>query len=268
MVDFHVHSDHSVDAQGSLADLCQHAVSLGLGEIGFADHLDFNPSDSGYGALDPARYAADISRCQQQWEGDLVIRAGVEIGEPHLYQEEVREWLSRHPLDFVIGGVHWVGDSLVGTEQFFACHPDPMLSYLREVRAMVESGAGFHILAHLDFPSRYMGSGWTWDPQVHRNLVEEILEIIIDRKIALEVNTAGYRRGLGRPHPPAVVLGWYRAMGGQLVTLGSDSHRPDDLASGIDEAGGLLLDLGFDQVAGFREGRPYFVPIGSLPRRD
>lgn len=264
MFDYHVHSTHSIDAQDSMARLIERAGQIGLAEIGFADHLDLNPADSGCGYLDLERSFSDIEALKSGAQR-IVVRAGLEVGEPHLYQKEMKALLDGWPFDFIIGAIHWVGDDLVGTDAYFGRHADPVRAYLEAVRAMVEED-GFDVVAHLDFPTRYMAQwGEYWDPATSRDLVEDILQAIIDRGMALEVNTASYRRGLDRPHPPSEVLTWYLDMGGKLLTLGSDAHSASVLGSGVPEAAGVLRQLGFEEVTGYAARKPYSLPLNTCP---
>lgn len=264
MIDYHVHTHHSVDAEDRLTTMIETAISLGVREIGLADHLDFDPRDQGYGALSGPSYLREgRAHALKRW-GTIVVRVGVEVGEPQSHKPQVEAFLNQAPVDFVLGGLHWVGDHLVGTEEFFAAYPDPMGAYLREVRNMVDAG-DFDALAHLDFPTRYMIAwGQTWDPRGDRSLVMEILDLILQKDMALEVNTAGFRRGLGRPHPPAEVLKWYRDMGGHLLTVGSDAHRKADLLSGVKESLIMLAEIGFDSLTGYAARQPYSITLSDL----
>lgn len=260
MLDYHIHSDHSVDAIDSMATMVRRGHQLGLREMGFSDHLDMNPADQGYGALDLKRCLAE-ARALAACSPGPVIRAGVEVGEPHRYPQQVAQQLAGSAVDFVIGGVHWVDDYQVGSDSYFARYADPVDAYLREVLEMAETG-DLDIVAHLDFPTRYMASwGEYWDPETSRSLLEAVLDTIIGRNLALEVNTASYRRGLDRPHPPGTVLAWYRDRGGTALTMGSDAHSARVLGSGLPEALDLLLELGFESVCGYRDRRCYPLPL-------
>ena len=42
----------------------------------------------------------------------------------------------------------------------------------------------------------------------------------------IELNTAGLKYGLGHPHPTEDALGRYRELGGEILTIGSDGHKP------------------------------------------
>lgn len=76
IVDYHVHSNHSVDGQSSIDEMCHQAVKLGLAEIGFCEHVDFTPK--GLGLIDYERYSQELRQAQSRY-GGLTIRKGIEI---------------------------------------------------------------------------------------------------------------------------------------------------------------------------------------------
>ncbi len=53
LTDFHVHSDISLDAKGTMEQMAEAAWGAGLKQIAFTDHLDLNPMDEGYGKYAP-----------------------------------------------------------------------------------------------------------------------------------------------------------------------------------------------------------------------
>ena len=53
--------------------------ALGLRRIGFSEHLELDPADSGYGYFNYPAYLAEIRRCRSLFQGRLEITAGVEV---------------------------------------------------------------------------------------------------------------------------------------------------------------------------------------------
>jgi histidinol-phosphatase (PHP family) len=60
LVDYHVHSTFSCDGRSSINDLCEKAIELKFREIGFSEHVDFDPSDEGFGFFDYENYQSAI----------------------------------------------------------------------------------------------------------------------------------------------------------------------------------------------------------------
>ena len=73
------------------------------------------------------------------------------------------------------------------------------------------------------------------------------LEAARDCNAILDINTAGYRKGLGMPYPAPWLLEAASRMG-IGVCFGDDSHGIAQVGSGIDEARNYLLENGIDHV--------------------
>ena len=71
----------------------------------------------------------------------------------------------------------------------------------------------------------------------------------------------GIKYGLGFTNPHPDVLKRYRELGGEIVTVGADAHRPEHVAYDFEEAGEILKSCGFHYYAEFRERRPVFKKI-------
>ena len=56
------------------------------------------------------------------------------------------------------------------------------------------------------------------------------------RGIAVEINTGTLRRSAAILTPGLPILRWYAEMGGELLTLGSDAHRTQDVGAGLELA--------------------------------
>ena len=90
----------------------------------------------------------------------------------------------------------------------------------------------------------------TLDPW--KDQLDQVLRTVIHTGHAIEVNTHGGRE-ISEWLP---ILRRYRALGGELVTLGSDAHRPVHVARGLRQAAGLLQEAGFRYVTVYRRRRP------------
>ncbi|HAI20823.1 MAG TPA: hypothetical protein DCM14_02795 [Clostridiales bacterium UBA8153] len=253
LLDYHVHSQHSVDAEGDVRDHCRQAVKQGLLDLGFSDHLDFDPRDAGYGFLSLDRYLDDVARCREEYAGRLHVRCGLEVGELHRYWPQVSRVLQKSAgrLDFVIGSVHWYGGTLLGGDRYRALTPRARYApYFAEVLALVDHG-GFQILGHLDLVSRYPIPGSPPVPEEHQEEIRAILGAMLRHGIVPEINVSGIRHGICSFLPPRPVLEWYRELGGNIVALGSDAHGPASVGAMIPQAVRLARDLGFGYLARF-----------------
>lgn len=114
--------------------------------------------------------------------------------------------------------------------------------------------------AHLDYVLRYGplcadGSTPERTPgfyySKYRDIIDEMLLILIREGICLELNTSRLRRGFPEANPGKAILLRYKELGGDMITIGSDAHSPDGIACCFDKARELLLSCGFRYYATF-----------------
>ena len=114
----------------------------------------------------------------------------------------------------------------------------------------------YDCLGHLDILKRYLDEDKEPDYDIYREGVRAILKQIIADGKGLEVNTSGFRHGKGAPYPSYDILKEYKALGGTLITTGSDAHQPQDLAVNYLEVYKTLKEIGFRYVCVFSNREP------------
>lgn len=260
--DYHMHTRFSPDSSAAMSDMCAAAVARGIPEIGFTEHYDLHPDENPRDWLDLDRWAEEIERCRIDYAGHLIIRAGIEIGEPHIFANESREMLAKYPFDYALGSLHWVGSGNVFMAGYFErAQEEAFSSYFEELERMTETGE-FHILSHLDVAVRTAhGIYGDYDPVPYERLIRPILRNCIKRGIALEINTGTLRRAAAVLTPGPPILEWYAEMGGLHLTLGSDAHRADHVGAGLDAAIAAAKAAGLRYLTRFELGRASLIPI-------
>ena len=265
--DYHLHSSCSDDGHASVLEMCEAAIQAGLRDVCFTEHLDFDRSDPGYGFFDYAAFAAAVGEARARYAGRLVIRKGIEFDYRRAYGVEPGECLAAMDFDFVMGSVHTAAGvpiyGLSAEELAGLDLRDLEREYLAETAALVASG-WCQGLGHFDYVFKqapllvepYRDADY-WEA------VEKILAACVAVGVALEVNTHHvWDRGMGLA-ADAEILRRYRRLGGRRVTVGSDAHRPGDVAHAFPDAEQALREAGFREVTGFQNGRPY--PIALEP---
>lgn len=240
ITDYHVHSNNSGDAEDSVLTMCRRAVELGMSEIAFTEHVDFEPTDPTYGGFDHARYMDDIAEARRDFGDRLIIHAGVECDYQERYQSELETFLSDKHFDYVLGGAHY-GDGLLLETHHQTYFPNKTerkayTAYFDTVKSAVGSGL-FDAIAHLDLCKRYGCLYYgVFCPSEYEDILSEILGEVIRQGLALEINTSGLRQAVREPYPGREMLNMYARLGGKSVVLGSDAHRASDLGGGLSEA--------------------------------
>ena len=229
LFDTHVHSKISSDAKNSIIDMCNAAVLKGVSVICFTEHFDLNPDDTNYGFYNHDEYTSEIDQARSLFSDKLEILQGIEFSEPHKYPRQF-ELMMKKNFDFILGSLHWIGDTWAGAEDILARYSmdEVHRMHYSETLKLARFG-GFDSLAHIDFPRRYLKNFPEPD-----ELIDEIVTTLIRSNISLELNSSPLRKGNDFAFPSQAILHRYGHFGGKTVTIGSDAHSTDDIGSGYE----------------------------------
>lgn len=258
-MDMHIHSDFSGDARGSLEEFCQRAQEEGIKYLCFTEHLHFHPElGVMYLPFSLREYFQALDSAQKRFPS-LHLYAGLEAGDPHLYKEGALERLIQaHDFDLILAGAHMFNGFFVGDEEYLKGKEISYIytQYFQAVEKIL-AACNFDIVAHLDFPKRYVAGVKAYP----MDLLEDLLKKIIHQGVGLEVNTAPLRKGCTEPCPGADILTLYRSLGGEIVTLGSDAHDPHEVGCGIAAGKQLLREVGLESHSIFKKRQGYLLPL-------
>ena len=258
MFDFHMHSRVSFDGHDTGRALAEAALAAGLKEICFTDHLDYDPLGK-MGKLDfeTERYNAEYDTLEVP---GLMIRRGMEFGMTPENREQFRTDLKRRNFDFVLGSVHFVDDLDVYYPEFWAGKTilQAERRYLEATLECVQIHEDFDVLAHLTYIAK---THCHPAPRAvpygeHRELVDEILRVLVQKGKGLEMNTSGVDR-CGDFLPTADIFRRFKELGGEIVTIGSDAHRCNRVGQYTFEGCAILKDI-FGYVCTFAQRQPVF----------
>ncbi len=243
--DMHIHSKYSWDSEMDIATIVENAERNKLKYVGIADHVDFG-NEATLDVIDRIkRRNEEIDKLQEST--DVKILKGLEVGEPHLYLDEM-EYLKRVPdLDYIIGSIHFIKRKSLGA---LKCK-DRINKYYLEMLRMVKEG-NFDILGHMDYIKKYFEVS-----SFDEDLLYQILETIKAKNIALEINTGGIRR-CKEQYPSNKILDIYAKEKGNRITYGSDAHEESELFTHIKETSesqkiyklspGVIINHKFKQI--------------------
>lgn len=264
--DVHMHTFFSHDSKAHPEEMIQEAIRRGLTMICFTDHYDKDYMEWGAESIfEPKEYFEMLLPLQEKYKEHIDIRIGVELGlQPHL-ADYYGEFVARYPFDFVIGSVH----ALQGTDpaygKIFQDKSDEEVYRLafEETLTDIKAIKDFDVLGHLDYVTRYGKEGTDiYSYQKYADYIDPILQEIIDQGKGLEMNMAGIKYGLAYAHPHKDILKRYRELGGEILTVGADGHRPEHIAYSFDLVDDILRECGFRYYTEFQKRKPYFVKIG------
>lgn len=265
MIDYHIHTSHSIDASGTLTEYCQRAVQIGLDEICFTNHceLDLHRNDSFIrfdGSPEPLSNAGLIRLQNEVFEArdqfkkkGLSVKFGIEVGYDPGIKDIFKAITSGLELDFIIGAIHCLDhiciDSSRECGRYFDKHEAVQYvnNYLNAVSDLVKSGL-FDSIAHIDVYKKYGLDHYGKDIyNIRQEVISEVFSLIKKHDIAMEVNTAGMRF-MNEFYPARAIMKAARESGIEAITVGSDSHKPADLGRDLAPAVDYLRSYGFRTI--------------------
>lgn len=270
--DYHVHTEFSGDSAYSMEQVVQDAVAMKMDAICFTDHVDYGIKDDWESGkpfryrgeevlanVDYPVYAARIRKLQQLYGRRIEIRMGMEFGIQTHTIPRYEALFQRYPFDFIILSIHQVQDKEFWTQDFQKGKSQEEYNrrYYEEMLEVVKRYQNYSVLGHMDLIVRYDKNG-TYPFENVEPVISEILKIVIENGKGIELNTSFHRYGLKDTTPSVDILKRYRALGGEIITIGSDSHSPKHLGTYIAEARQLLKGLGFRYFCTYDKMQPIY----------
>ena len=258
-VDYHVHSKFSPDGESSILELVEAAVIREISEIAITDHYE---GISPLGKYEDEEYIEAVDKVAALYRHDIKVKKGLELGYPYLWEEMTRDLLAKHKYDFILASVH--GHDNIDYYLHDFTHEDIdaiSTKYFEEIHKTI-GFADFDCLGHIDLLKRYaFNYGIDYNIMNYKEELEYVLKRIIGINKGIEINTSGLRQKVGSTMPELDVVKFYRELGGEIITVGSDSHYATDVGNGIDVGIEIALMAGFQYIATFTERKCEFIRI-------
>lgn len=261
--DMHMHTYFSGDSEAAPESMITAAKNKGLSGLCFTDHMDIDyPDDPALFLLDTDRYITNMTRLSAKYAGSFPVRIGIELGlQPHLADQH-RNIVSSSPFDFVIGSSHVVH----GMDPYYPSYyegkteDEAYAEYFSSILENILVFDDFDVYGHIDYVVRYgPNKNKYYSYEKFHEIIDEILRALIIRGKGIEINTGGFKYGLGHPNPTEAVLKRYRELGGEIVTLGSDAHAPEHVAYDFHKVPAILTSYGFKYFTIFHNRTPEFI---------
>lgn len=263
-IDYHLHSNNSFDSKQTIFEMCNGAIKRGLGEICFTEHFSICPNEVSYKYLDYDKYTKEIEECKDVFSGKLLIKKGLEIGEPYIKKDELAQNIESMDLDFIIGSVHNIDDLKLRTYMRGKEKEQNYLDYFNEVYKIAKY-SDVDVLGHLDLMKRYAYKDFgNYEFNEYKEIIQEILKQVIKRGIGIEFNTSGFRNDVGEAYPSIDILKMYKNLGGEILTIGSDSHSTDFIGENFSDAVNILSSIGFKYIFKYEKRKPQGIEMNSF----
>lgn len=267
--DCHIHSHHSGDSEVPMEDMVKRAIALGLERICFTEHQDFDfvyepgePKD--LFETDTDAYYKELACLREKYKKQIKILFGIELGLQTHISDRLDTYAASYDFDFIIGSSHLCNHKDPYLKSFFEDRSEMSAyrEYFSYINECIAACHNFDVYGHLDYVLRY---GPTTNTQFHfkdyQDLIDPILRSLIMQGKGIELNTSGYAYHLSAPHPCHDILKRYRELGGEILTIGSDSHKPEQIAAYFSTAADLLTGCGFTHYCVFEQRKPVFYSL-------
>ncbi len=267
--DCHLHSSHSGDSGTPMEEMVLQGISQGFTTMCFTEHNDFGypetpDTPAGMFLLNTDSYLYDLIRLKEKYADRIRLLFGVELG---LQPEVLREnavYAKSCDFDFIIGSSHVCHGRDPYYPDFYEGRPEEEAyrEYFESVLENIKKFSNFDVYGHLDYIVRYgPDRDQHYSYEKYKDILDEILKLLLDKGKGIELNTGGIRLGMRDFHPCTVVLKRYRELGGELITIGSDSHDSRHIGDAFDRAADVLKECGFEYYTVYEKRSPEFKRI-------
>lgn len=266
MYDYHSHCNFSDDSNTPMEQMVESAIAKGVKEFAITDHYDPDYPDPKFPfALDFKGCFEAMEQCSRKYKDKIRIVKGIEIGlQPGSTLEKCRKAAVSLPYDFIIGSFHcFCGLDLYTADYEAMNHSHILPDFYTEMYQCLSQYTDYDVVGHFNVIDRYLPKiPEPSDYKTSMDIIKSVLVAIIEAGKGLEINTSSFRYGMGeRTTPSREILSLYRDLGGEILTLGSDAHRPDHVAMDLDAATQLALSLGFRYIATYKSRHVTMVKI-------
>lgn len=263
--DQHMHCNFSGDSNALPEDMIKAGIAHGLSGICFTDHLDYDyPEEPNIFLLDFDNYFKVLPDLRKKYADKISVNIGIELGLQTQAAGQNLAVAEKYPFDFIIGSSHVVNHMDPYYPEFFAGRDEDAayMEYFESVLENINSGVDFDVYGHIDYVVRYgpnKNAFYTYEK--FKDIIDEILTQLISKGKGIEVNTGGFKYGLGHPNPTEDIIKRYRELGGEIITMGADAHVPEYVAYKFDKTAQIIKNCGFKYYTVFKNRKAEFIPL-------
>lgn len=261
--DYHMHSSFSADSKTDMEDMVKKSIELGLKEICFTDHVDYDLETDICFGINYDDYFEKLEFLKNKYKNEISIKKGLEFGLQTQIVDKCSIEANQYPFDFIICSVHAINKLDLYFDSYFKDKTQHQAyeEYYMQVYNVIKNYKDYSVLGHLDLIKRYGNYDKLLDDKLFSDIIESILKQAIQDGKGIEINTSCYRYNLPDLTPSKYILQMYKDLGGEIITTGSDSHATHQIATKFDYIYSLLKQMGFKYVTRFDSMKPEFIKI-------
>ena len=261
--DYHMHSNFSPDSKTDMEKMIEASINLGIKEICFTDHMDYDVNQTDKFIIDYEKYLNKLELMKEKYKNQISIKKGIELGlQPHLIDKYNKD-MKNYKFDFILCSQHAIGKNDLYYSEYFKNKNqyDAYEIYYKTLYDIVKNFNNYSVLGHLDLVKRYGNYENILGDNSFMDIIESILKEAIYNGKGIEVNTSCFRYNLPDLTPSKNIISLYKDLGGEIITTGSDAHSPDFISCKFDYIYSYLKDLGFKYICTFDNLKPNFIKL-------
>ena len=271
--DTHTHTKHSCDSGKEPEHAVISAINNGLSGIAITDHSDLRLFEPYNIPEELPASGRDADMLAEKYKCQIEVFSGIEISDAAIpkYRDRLSRAFGFYDYDILLASAHIV--DLDGRECEFSSTDfsefdtktlERLLNVYFEYLLITVYENDFSTLCHLTYPLRYINGLYFKNIGIDGNIkkIEDIFKVIIDKKTALEINTAKcIAENPSAFCPEKELLELYISLGGKMFTLGSDSHIAGSEGRGFTAAAEFLKEHGINGCYYFKKKMPVYYEI-------
>lgn len=272
MFDTHIHTKNSHDSKQTIDEVCLSAIEKGISGVCITNHIPSSRNRCLEEDLEVIKSDyKDVLYARKKYGDRLKIYLGAELADYSISDEVFKTIPEKYELDIALGSLH--GFYIDGVEIHFSRDimdgsvSDKIINErLKEyfnVVLLTAKECDIDTLCHLTYPLRYIVGKYKRNVDIndYKDQITEIFKTIIERNIALEINTSGIGTAIDETMPMRSLIKLYYDLGGRLITLGSDAHSKENIAKGFCKVKKDLKEIGFEKYCYFEKRKRKYISL-------
>ncbi|MCB9494226.1 MAG: histidinol-phosphatase [Desulfobacteraceae bacterium] len=262
--DYHIHTKFCNHAKGSIEAYIEKSVQNGISEILFLDHLTLFEKDfkNSMTLREVPLYFYTIKNLKKKFKDKIIVKCGLETDYHPDYFGETEKICEKFDFDMIGASVHFVNGFNIASrskrhEYEHIDHNELIDRYFENIENMLEYDF-FDTVCHFDLIYKFIEN-----PVIENKTsktIDRLLDKMKEKNKSMEVNTSGFYTPLKRQYPSEKIL--EKCLEKKIdITIGSDSHLPEEVGRHFSEVFKILKKLNFKSTSGYEKRTRYEIPL-------
>jgi histidinol-phosphatase (PHP family) len=247
--DLHNHTSLCKHANGTMEEYILKAIDEKIEIFGFSDHgpMEFDKKyRMSFGKM--KEYESETNRLKSKYKNEIEILLAYEVDYlPGFIDDRVL----KAKVDYLIGSVHFLNKWGFDNPEFIGEYKNRDIDkiyeeYFEAIEKMANLGA-FQIVGHIDLIKVF-----NYKPKKDVKIIaQDALKAIKKANLAIEINSAGFRKPVKEQYPSKELLESAFEMGID-ITFGSDAHEVNQIGFKKNEIIALAKEVGYSKALYFK----------------